>query len=487
MSFLADLRNALGRENVLSSPSELAVYDCDAFTVERRTPGAVVFPRSTQDVVEVVKLCRRHHVAVVARGAGTSRAGGCLPISSPLLPFKECATAGLPSSAWEHARENTVGQASSDTLVLMLTRMNKILKIDLRNRMAVVEPGVVNSQLALSLLGTGYHFAPDPASQTVSTLGGNAATNAGGPHTLKYGVTVNHILGLEAVLADGGVLQVGPSASARPLDLVGILIGSEGTLAIITKLWVRLTPTPQDNRVIRAVFKSPDDACNATGQIIAAGVIPAAMELMDRGILAAVEEAFHFGFPADAGAVLIIEVDGLTVGLDRQQERVTELCRRFGASDVAQATSAEEKAMLWKCRRSTGGTIGRLSPSSITLDGVVPRTKLPHLIRRAVEIGRKYNLRVVNVAHAGDGNLHPLVLFDERDREQVGRATAAGREILEECIAAGGSISAEHGIGVEKLALMSRQFAPSDLEAMRRMRYAFDPVGIFNPGKAIPT
>ena len=472
MSFHAELRNALGRENVLSALSELAVYDCDAYTVERRTPGAVVFPRSTQEVAEVVKLCRQHHVAIVARGAGTSRAGGCLPISSPLHPDEG------------QSRDATTDMGG--TLVLMLTRMNKILEIDLRNRMAVVEPGVVNSQLTLSLAGTGYYFAPDPASQTVSTIGGNAATNAGGPHTLKYGVTVNHILGLEAVLADGNVLQLGPTDKS-PLDLIGVLTGSEGTLAIITKLWVRLTRDSQENRVIRAVFQSPDDACTAAGQIIAAGIIPAAMELMDRGILAAVEEAFHFGFPKDAGAVLIIEVDGLSVGLVRQQEQVNELCRRFGASEVLQATSAEEKAKLWKCRKSTGGTIGRLSPSSITLDGVVPRTQLPHLIRRAIEIGHKYKLRVVNVAHAGDGNLHPLVLFDERDREQVGRAMAAGHEILEECLAVGGSISAEHGIGVEKLAMMSQQFAPSDLEAMRRVRYAFDPVGIFNPGKTIPT
>ena len=328
--------------------------------------------------------------------------------------------------------------------------------------------------------------SPDPSSQGASTIGGNVATNAGGPHTLKYGVTVNHVLGLEAVLRDGSIVQLGPVEDLAGLDLLGVLVGSEGTLAIVTKVWVRLTPNPQDYRAMRAIFNSVDDAGNAVSQIIAAGIVPAAMELMDQGILAAVEEAFQFGFPPDAGAVLVIEVDGPAAGLDRQQEQIVEFCKRFGAREVLQASSAQERELLWKCRKSAVGATGRLSPSYTIQDGVVPRTRLPHIIRRTAEIGQKHQIRIVNVAHAGDGNIHPILLFDERDREQVERAVAAGREILEECIACGGSITAEHGIGVEKIGLMDRLFAPADLEAMRRVRQAFDPTGRLNPGKLIP-
>ena len=453
-SLISDLRATLGRENVLSASSELAVYDCDAFTIERRRPDAVVLPRSTRQVAEVVRLCQRHAAPVIARGAGTSLAGGCLP--------------------------------ADGGVVVMLTRMNRVVQLDLRNRMAVVEAGVPNLRLTQSLVGTGYHFAPDPSSQGASTIGGNVATNAGGPHTLKYGVTVNHVLGIEAVLADGSILQLGPVDDSAGPDLIGLLVGSEGTLGIVTKVWVRLTPNPHDCRAMRAIFNSVDDAGNAVSQIIAAGIVPAAMELMDQGILAAVEEAFHFGFPPDAGAVLVIEVDGPAVGLERQQEQIVEFCKRFGAREVLQASSAQERELLWKCRKMAVGATGRLSPSYTIQDGVAPRTRLPRIIRRTAEIGQKYRIRIVNVAHAGDGNIHPILLFDERDREQVDRAVAAGREILEECIACGGSITAEHGIGVEKLDLMDRLFAPADLEAMRRVREAFDPTGRLNPGKLIP-
>jgi len=451
---ISDLRATLGRGNVLSAPSELAVYDCDAFTIQRQRPEAVVFPRSAGQVAEVAKLCQRHGAPMVARGAGTSLAGGCLPLGGGV--------------------------------VVMLTRMNRVLQIDLRNRMAVVEAGVPNLRLTQALAGTGYHYAPDPSSQGASTIGGNVATNAGGPHTLKYGVTVNHVLGVEAVLRDGSILQLGPVDHLAGLDLLGVLVGSEGTLAIVTKVWVRLTPNPQDYRAMRAIFLSVDDATEAVSQIIAAGIIPAALELMDQGILAAVEAAFQFGFPPEAGAVLVIEVDGATASLDRQQELIVEFCKRFGAREVLQASSVQERDLLWKCRKSAVGATGRLSPSYTIQDGVVPRTRLPHIIRRTAEIGRKHQIRIVNVAHAGDGNIHPILLFDERDRAQVARAVAAGHEILMECIACGGSITAEHGIGVEKIGLMDRLFAPADLEAMRRVRRAFDPTGRFNPGKLIP-
>jgi glycolate oxidase len=472
-TLLSQLRATLGRPNVLSAPSELAVYDCDAFTIERHRPEAVVLPRSTGEVAEVVKLCRQYGAPMIARGAGTSLAGGCLPL----------ARTGQPAAFGGGADENgSVGGG----VVVMLTRMNRVLEIDLRNRMAVVEAGVPNLRLTQALGDAGFHFAPDPSSQGASTIGGNVATNAGGPHTLKYGVTVNHVLGLECVLSDGSILQLGPVADPAALDLIGILTGSEGTLAIITKVWVRLTPNPQEHRALRAIFDSVEEASNAVSHIIAVGIIPAAMELMDQGILAAVEEAYQFGFSPDAGAVLVIEVDGPAAGLDRQQEQIVDFCRRFGAREVLQASSAEERELLWKCRKTAVGATGRLSPSYTIQDGVVPRTRLPHIIRRTAEIGRKHEIRIVNVAHAGDGNIHPILLFDERDRGQVERAVAAGREILLECIAAGGSITAEHGIGVEKIGLMDRLFAPSDLQAMRHVRQALDPSGLLNPGKLVP-
>jgi len=449
-----DLRKQLGRENVLSAPSELAVYDCDAYTIEKTPPDAVVFPSNTRQVAEAVKVCHRHEVPVVPRGAGTSLAGGCLPVGGGV--------------------------------VVMLTRMNRIVEINVRDRLAVVEAGVPNIRLNRALAPTGYHFAPDPSSQGASTIGGNVATNAGGPHTLKYGVTVNHVLGLEAVLGDGSIVQLGPIEDVAGLDLIGLLVGGEGTLGIVTKVWVRLTPNPQAYRTMRAVFDTIDDATQTVSRIIAAGIIPAAMELMDQAIMKAIEEAFHFGFPLDAGAILIIELDGPAAGLDQQAERIVDFCHSCGAREVLHAASPEERALLWKCRKSAAGALGRLSPSYFTQDGVVPRTRLPEIIRRIVEIGAKHQVQIVNVAHAGDGNVHPVMLVDERDPQQVDRAMAAGRELLLECIHCGGSVTAEHGIGVEKIELMDRLFAREDLQAMARVRQAFDPNGQLNPGKVLP-
>jgi len=451
---IRDLRRCLGRENVLSAPSELGVYDCDAFTVERGRPDAVVFPRDARQVADVVRTANRHEVPVIPRGAGTGLAGGCVPLGGGV--------------------------------VLMLTRINRILEVNLRDRLAVVEAGVPNLQLSRRLAGTGYHYAPDPSSQGASTIGGNVATNAGGPHTLKYGVTVNHVLGLEAVTGDGSIVELGPVEDPAELDLAGLLVGSEGTLAVVTKVWVRLTPNPHDARAMRAIFDSVDDATRAVTRIMAAGIIPSAMELMDRGILAAVEEAFHFGFPLDAGAVLVIEVDGPPAGLERQQEQVAAFCREQNAREIVLARSPQERDLLWKCRKLSVGAVGRLSPSYVIQDGVVPRSRLPQIIRRVAEIGQKHGVRIVNVAHAGDGNVHPILLFDERDPAEVRRALVAGRELLAECIALGGSVTAEHGIGIEKIEFMNKLFGPNDLEAMRRVRRAFDPAGRLNPGKLLP-
>jgi glycolate oxidase subunit GlcD len=448
------LRAALRPENVLSAPSELAVYDCDAFTVARHVPSAVVFPRSTPQVAEIVRICADQGCPLVARGAGTGLAGGCTP--------------------------------PPDGVVVMLTRMNKILEIRLRDALAIVEPGVLNLQLTRALAGTGYHFAPDPSSQGTATIGGNVATNAGGPHTLKYGVTVNHVAGLEAVLGDGSIAQFGPSEDPAALDLARVVCGSEGTLAIVTKIWCRLTRLPQACRTIRATFSSIDDASQVVSQIIAAGIVPAALELMDRGILDAVEAAYGLGVPPEAAAVLVIELDGAEAGLDLLLEQVIGICRQWKPGEILQAKTPAERELLWKCRKMAVGSLGRLSPAYVLQDGVVPRTRLPHVFRRIGEIAAKHRVRIVNVAHAGDGNVHPILLIDERDRDLTARAEAASREVLEECIACGGSITAEHGVGIEKIALMERLFAPADLRAMHRVRQAFDPAGRLNPGKKLP-
>ncbi|MGD9722071.1 MAG: FAD-binding oxidoreductase [Pirellulales bacterium] len=450
------LRRIVGDGNVLAAHADLVVYECDGFVIEKNCPDVVVFPRSSDDVAEIVKLCNAADVPFLPRGAGTSLAGGCLPVGGGVM--------------------------------IVLTRMKRILEINLRDRYAVVEPGVVNIWLTNALKGTGYHYAPDPSSQGACTIGGNVATNSGGPHTLKYGVTVNHTLGIEAVTADGQIVHFGgPAEDPAGLDLTGTLVGSEGTLVIVTKIWVRLTRNPRGVRTMLGVFDSVDDATQAISAIIGAGIIPAALEMMDQGIIQAVEAAFHFGFPLDAEAVLLIEVDGLEVGLDAQRDEIVALCLRAGAREVRQARDAQERLLLWKCRKQAFGAVGRLSPSYCTQDGVVPRTKLPHILRRITEIGRKYDVRIVNVFHAGDGNLHPIVLFDERDQAQIPRVLAASGEILDECIACGGSVTGEHGIGVEKISFMRKLFTDDDLAAMGRLRDAFNPQNRLSPAKMLPT
>jgi glycolate oxidase len=450
------LRRLVGDDSVLAAHSDLVVYECDGFVIEKNCPDVVVFPRTTADVAAIVRLCNEHDVPFLPRGAGTSLAGGCLPVGGGVM--------------------------------IVLTRMKQILEINLRDRYAVVQPGVVNVWLTNALKGTGYHYAPDPSSQGACTIGGNVATNSGGPHTLKYGVTVNHTLGIEAVMADGSIVQFGgPAEDYSGLDLTGTLVGSEGTLAIVTKAWVRLTKNPEGVRTLLGVFDSVDDATNSISEIIGAGIVPAALEMMDQGILEAVEAAFHFGFPLDAQAILLMEVDGLEAGLDAQRDRIIELCMQCGAREVRQARDAQERLLLWKSRKQAFGAVGRLSPSYCTQDGVVPRTKLPHILRRIIEIGNKYSVRIVNVFHAGDGNIHPILLFDERDVDQVHRVLEASGEILDECIACGGSVTGEHGIGVEKISFMRKLFTDDDLAAMAKLRDAFNPEKRLSPAKMLPT
>uniref|UniRef100_A0A7C4QQF2 FAD-binding protein n=1 Tax=Schlesneria paludicola TaxID=360056 RepID=A0A7C4QQF2_9PLAN len=454
--FLHRLQAIVGSDGLITAADELLVYECDGYTVEKCPPQVVVFPSSTAQVVAVVQLCQERRIPFLPRGAGTSLAGGCLPVGGGVI--------------------------------ISLTRMRRILEVNVRDRYAVVEPGLVNIHLTQHLKGTGYHYAPDPSSQGACTVGGNFATNSGGPHTLKYGVTVNHVLGAEVVLPDGSVVQLGGVVEDVPgYDLVGLFVGSEGTLGICTKLIVRLTRDPAAYRTMLGVFETVDDATRAISEIIGAGIVPAALEMMDQGIVQAVEQAFHFGFPLDAGAVLLIEVDGLEVAVDGEAQKIAALCRQCGAREVRQANSPKERQLLWKSRKQAFGAIGRLSPSYCTQDGVVPRTRLPEILRFITECGRRHGLRIVNVFHAGDGNIHPILLFDERRPEEVRRVLQASDEILTRCIELGGSVTGEHGIGVEKISFMQKLFTADDLAVMQAVHDCFNPTGLCSPGKMLPT
>jgi glycolate oxidase len=456
--FVAELGRIVGGENVIADPEELLVYECDAYTLERNLPTLVVLPGTTDQVVAVVKLCAAHKVPIIPRGAGTSLSGSVLAVGGGVM--------------------------------IALTRMNKVLSVDGRNRRALVEAGCVNAWVTAAVKHLGLLYAPDPSSQSACTIGGNVATNSGGPHTLKYGVTTNHVLGFEMVLPDGEVVWLGTRLDGGEdvdgYDLRGAVIGCEGMFGVVTRVLVRLIRAPQAYKTMLGVFESVDEASQTVSDIIAAGIVPGAMEMMDQLITQAVEASYHFGFPLDAGAVLIIELDGLAAGLDRQAEQVMSICRNNHAREVRIAKSDQERADLWKCRKRAFGAIGRLSPNFLTQDGVVPRSKLPAIMQFIRETSAKYALRIPNVFHAGDGNIHPLVLYDERDPNQVRRALAAGHDILEKCIEFGGSATGEHGIGVEKIDFMQKQFSQADLEAMHTLRKAFDPDGRCNPHKMFP-
>jgi glycolate oxidase len=455
---LRELQSMVGPDGVVSGDHELLVYECDSNTLEKRLPGAVVLPRTTGQVAQIIKLCARHQLPVIPRGAGTSLSGTVLAVTGGVM--------------------------------IALTRMNRILEIDFRNRRALVEAGCVNAWVTSAVKSRGLFYAPDPSSQSACTIGGNVGTNSGGPHTLKYGVTTNHILGYEMVLPDGEVVWLGTrpdgGEEVAGYDLRGAAIGSEGMFGIVTRVLVRLIRAPQAFKTMLGVFETVDDASQAVSDIISAGIVPGALEMMDQLITQAVEAAYHFGFPLDAGAVLIVELDGPAAGLDRQAARVMELCRKNKAREVRLAQSEQQRADLWKSRKRAFGAIGRLSPNFITQDGVVPRSKLPEMMRFIGECSAKYGLRIPNVFHAGDGNLHPLILYDERDADQIRRALAASDDILTKCVEMGGSVSGEHGIGVEKIDFMAKQFTPDDLEAMRMLRRVFDPEGRCNPHKMFP-
>ena len=455
MTILKDLRRIVGDDGVLAARGERAAYEGDAYPLEKAQPLATVLPGSTEQVAAVVRLCARYNIPFAPRGAGTGLAGGTL---------------------------------CPDGILIGVARLNRILDIDLRNRRLTAQAGAVNVELTKSVAADGYLYAPDPSSQGASTLGGNIANNAGGPHTLKYGVTVNHVLAVEMVLPSGEVVTLGDATEdTNGYDLLGVAVGSEGTFGIVTQATVRLTRQTQAVRTLLAVFDSVDDATQTVSAIVAAGIVPAALEMMDALILQTVEDAFHFGFPRDAGAILIIELDGLAAGLERQVARVRALCEQNHSREVRQAETARERANLWAARKKAVGTLGRLAPSCVTQDCVIPRSKLPETLRAIAGIGARHRLRIANVFHAGDGNLHPVTLFDERDPDQVRRVMAASHEILELCVGLGGTLTGEHGIGVEKRDYMPLLFPPETLRTMEDLRAVFNPAGLCNPGKVLPT
>jgi glycolate oxidase len=452
---LRELMSIVGRDYVLHEPTDLMVFEYDA-TIGRALPQVVVLPDTAEQVSEVVKLARRCGLPVTPRGAGTGLSGGAIP--------------------------------EMGGVVLALTRMKRILEVDDEEGVALVEPGVVNLDLGRALEPYGLYFAPDPASQRACTVGGNVAENAGGPHCLAYGVTTNHVLGLELVLADGEMVWVGGRTRDLPgYDLTGAVIGSEGTLAIVTKILVRLLRLPEAVRTLLAVYDDMDQASNAVSAIIGQGFVPAALEMMDREVIQAVEPTLHVGYPMDASAVLLIEVEGLREAVAEEGEAVEKICRAEGAREVRVAEEGPERERLWAGRKGAIGALGRLMPNYYVLDGTVPRTRLPEVLRRVAEVGQKHGFRIANVFHAGDGNLHPNILFDARQPGVMPRVLEAGSDIMRICVDAGGTITGEHGIGTEKRRFMRWLFSDDDLETMGRLKAVFGAGELFNPGKMFPT
>lgn len=449
-----ELSTLLGERHVLHMPYDLTLYEYDA-SIERGQPEIVVFPSTTQEVSSIVKIAARHGVPIVPRGAGTGLSGGAVPIHGGI--------------------------------VIAFARMNRILEVDFENLRAVVQPGLVNLHLTTAISPQGFCYVPDPSSQRSCTIGGNVGENAGGPHTLIYGVTTNHVLGLEIVTADGDIMEVGGWTHDTPgYDLTGLLIGSEGTLCIVTKIITRIIHMPEWVKTMVATFDTMDDASNTVSEIIASGVIPAAIEMMDQMILQAVEADTHAGYPMDAAAVLLIEAEGLKEGVEEQVAQITHVCQKHHARTVRVAKDETERQLLWAGRKNAFGAVGRICPEFYVQDGVVPRTKLPYVLRRVSEICEHYKLRVGNVFHAGDGNLHPLILFDSQIPGEVERVRQAGHEILSVCAEVGGSITGEHGVGIEKQEEMALIFSDADLRMMKRVRAAWNPQQLLNPGKLFP-
>ncbi len=454
-AFVAELRQIVGKSNVLDSEVDLQLYKYDAYLEERR-PDVVVFVHSTEEVAGVVRTCNKYGVPFVPRGGGTNLSGGT-------IPFK-------------------------GGVVIEMIRMSQILEVDRANLRARVQPGLFNLELGTHLAPLGYQYLPDPASQKAATLGGNVAENSGGPHCFKYGVTTNHVMGLTLVLPDGEVAKIGGKSPDVPgYDLPGVFVGSEGTLGICTEVVVRIVHLPEGVKTLLAIYDSIEEGSETVSAIVAAGMVPATLEMMDQLVITAVEESMHCGFPLDCATVLIIEVDGLKDDLEQQARAITDLCRAHGAREVRVAKDEAERAALWAGRRGAFGAVARITPSYLVCDGTVPRTALPKVLRKVAEVAKKYNLQIPNVFHAGDGNLHPLILFDWRDAEQKARVMKAGMEILELCVEMGGTISGEHGVGLEKIDAMRLVHGDAEIRSQLRVKKAFDPRNLANPGKMFPT
>jgi len=455
------LREIVGPDHLAVDDAELMVYECDAMTTHKSRPLAVVFPGSTSEVARVVRLLASSGVPFGPRGAGTGLSSGAIAVGCEK---------GLRS------------------VTIEMARLNRILEIDYANRRAILQPGVINIRLSQAVAAHGYHYAPDPSSQTACTIGGNVAENAGGPHCLKYGMTTNHILGVEVVLPTGELITLGgDGADSIGYDLLGTFVGSEGTLGIVTKITVRLTRTPQGLITLLADFLDINDASRSVSAIIAEGMLPSALEMIDGVTIRAVEASVYAaGYPTDAAACLIVELDGLRAGLENQARRAIEICKAHGARSVREARDEIERKKLWQGRKGAFGALGRVSPDLLVQDSVVPRTKLPEVLAKIYAIGAKYKIRLSTVFHAGDGNLHPNMNYDGRDADEVARVTAASKEIMRLCVDAGGTITGEHGVGVDKIEYMPMIFDQASLDAMLAVRDVFNPMGLCNPGKAIP-
>ncbi len=450
-----ELRAIVGPRGLITSAEELHTYECDALTSFRVMPLGVLLPESTEQVQSILRVCHRERIPFVARGAGTGLSGGALPV------------------------ENGI--------VISLTRMNRILEIDLPNARVVVEPGVINLDITGRVAPQEYFYAPDPSSQSVCSIGGNVAENSGGAHCLKYGFTTTHVLGLEVVLPDGTLVHLGGKALDAPgYDLAGVFVGSEGTLGIATKVILRIVKRPECVHTLLAAFPSTNEAGAAVSDIIAAGMLPAAIEMMDNLAIQAAEAAVHANYP-DCGALLLVELDGPVAEVQYLMTHVNDICRKNSAWEIRVAQSEAERALVWKGRKAAFAAMGRISPNYIVQDGVIPRTALPQVMTEIDRLSKEAGIRVANVFHAGDGNLHPLVLYDRRIAGQEAAAEALSYKILEICIAAGGSITGEHGVGEDKKRAMCKMFSEPDLETMQRVRCAFDPLQLSNPTKLFPT
>ncbi len=454
---IAKLTTVVGNRGIIQRREELITYECDGLTSYRERPDLVILPKTTEQVAAAVRICDENNVAWIARGAGTGLSGGALPVENCVL--------------------------------IVTSLMNQILKVDLENQTVVVQPGVVNNWVTQAVSGGGFYYAPDPSSQIICSIGGNIAENSGGVHCLKYGVTTNHVLGLKLVVPSGEIIDVGGEIAEMPgYDLTGLFVGSEGTLGMATEITLKILKTPESICVLLADFDSVEAAGSAVSGIISAGIIPAGIEMMDKFSINAVEDVVKTNcYPRDAAAILLVEIDGSGLEVETNQAKVAEICRQNGARDITIATEPEQRLRLWKGRKAAFAAMGKISPDYYVQDGVIPRTQLSYVLQEIEKLGEKYGHFVANVFHAGDGNLHPLILYDNSKPGALEKVEALGGEILKLCVKVGGSISGEHGIGADKRCYMSEMFTETDLETMQWVRQVFNPKELANPGKIIPT